>query len=136
MEIFSQVIYGDTDSVMVKFGTETVPDSMELGKEAAAYVSEYFTKPIKLEFEKVRRYAVNNFFSSWMEFQLGWIIQSRKCQHGRTLKHFKIALKVGILWCKFQQLIISVQIELYLVLIVFVISNFKGKFLESRNFIV
>ncbi|XP_057299818.1 DNA polymerase delta catalytic subunit-like [Hydractinia symbiolongicarpus] len=49
----AKVIYGDTDSVMVKFGTETVPDSMELGKEAAAYVSEYFTKPIKLEFEKV-----------------------------------------------------------------------------------
>ena len=49
-----QVIYGDTDSVMVKFGVESVAESMELGKEAASYVSGHFIKPIKLEFEKVR----------------------------------------------------------------------------------
>ena len=48
-----QVIYGDTDSVMVKFGPDNVPDSMELGKEAAEYVSKHFVSPIKLEFEKV-----------------------------------------------------------------------------------
>lgn len=48
-----QVIYGDTDSVMVKFGVESVAESMELGKEAASYVSGHFVKPIKLEFEKV-----------------------------------------------------------------------------------
>jgi len=48
-----QVIYGDTDSVMVKFGVESVAESMELGKEAASYVSGHFIKPIKLEFEKV-----------------------------------------------------------------------------------
>ena len=47
------VIYGDTDSVMVKFGTSDIAESMRLGKEAAAYVSEHFIKPIKLEFEKV-----------------------------------------------------------------------------------
>lgn len=50
---FEQVIYGDTDSVMVKFGTETVAASMELGKEAASYVTSQFVQPIKLEFEKV-----------------------------------------------------------------------------------
>ena len=33
------VIYGDTDSVMVKFGTNKIDEAMELGKEAAAYVS-------------------------------------------------------------------------------------------------
>nr|BAO20830.1 DNA polymerase delta catalytic subunit [Branchinella kugenumaensis] len=49
----AKVIYGDTDSVMVKFGVETVADAMVLGKEAAEYVSEKFVKPIKLEFEKV-----------------------------------------------------------------------------------
>mmetsp|Transcript_23152 Transcript_23152/g.17563 ORF Transcript_23152/g.17563 Transcript_23152/m.17563 type:complete len:146 (+) Transcript_23152:1254-1691(+) len=49
----SQVIYGDTDSVMVKFGVETIEEAMALGKEAAAYVSTFFTPPIKLEFEKV-----------------------------------------------------------------------------------
>lgn len=49
----SVVIYGDTDSVMVKFGVETVAEAMELGREAAAFVSKHFVSPIKLEFEKV-----------------------------------------------------------------------------------
>jgi len=48
-----KVIYGDTDSVMVKFGTEDIEESMRLGREAAAYVSTQFIDPIKLEFEKV-----------------------------------------------------------------------------------
>ena len=38
---------------MVCFGPDTVPDSMELGREAAAFVSQKFVNPIKLEFEKV-----------------------------------------------------------------------------------
>merc|ERR1719433_1107416 len=49
----SQVIYGDTDSVMVKFGVETVEEAMRFGQEAADMVSQTFIKPIKLEFEKV-----------------------------------------------------------------------------------
>jgi DNA polymerase delta subunit 1 len=49
----AQVIYGDTDSVMVKFGVDDLPTAMKLGEEAAAYVSSKFIKPIKLEFEKV-----------------------------------------------------------------------------------
>ena len=52
-EFDCDVIYGDTDSVMVKFGTKDIEESMRLGKEAAAYVSTYFINPIKLEFEKV-----------------------------------------------------------------------------------
>lgn len=52
-EFDSQVIYGDTDSVMVKFGTSDIAKAMELGKEAAAFVSKHFIQPIKLEFEKV-----------------------------------------------------------------------------------
>ena len=47
------VIYGDTDSVMVKFGVETVKEAMELGREASKFVSSTFIKPINLEFEKV-----------------------------------------------------------------------------------
>lgn len=47
------VIYGDTDSVMVKFGTKSLEKSMELGRDAAEFVSTKFIKPIKLEFEKV-----------------------------------------------------------------------------------
>ncbi|KAL4224603.1 DNA polymerase delta catalytic subunit [Mactra antiquata] len=49
----AKVIYGDTDSVMCKFGVDNVADAMELGQEAAEYISEKFIKPIKLEFEKV-----------------------------------------------------------------------------------
>lgn len=47
------VIYGDTDSVMVKFGVKTLEEAMELGREAADFVTSKFVKPIKLEFEKV-----------------------------------------------------------------------------------
>eukprot|EP00435_Cladocopium_sp_Y103_P014744 s3498_g3.t1 len=49
----AQVIYGDTDSVMVKFGVDDVAEAMRLGQEAADMVSATFIKPIKLEFEKV-----------------------------------------------------------------------------------
>lgn len=49
----SLVIYGDTDSVMVKFPTSSVEEAMKLGREAAQYVSTFFHKPISLEFEKV-----------------------------------------------------------------------------------
>jgi DNA polymerase delta subunit 1 len=47
------VIYGDTDSVMIKFGVDDLPTAMDLGREAAEFVSSKFIKPIKLEFEKV-----------------------------------------------------------------------------------
>jgi len=49
----AKVIYGDTDSVMVRFGVKTVAEAMKLGHEAAIGVTESFIKPIKLEFEKV-----------------------------------------------------------------------------------
>ena len=49
----AKVIYGDTDSVMVKFGVKDLAEAMKLGEEAATYVSSKFIKPIKLEFEKV-----------------------------------------------------------------------------------
>ena len=49
----ADVVYGDTDSVMVNFGTPTVAETMPLAVEAAAAVSAIFPPPIKLEFEKV-----------------------------------------------------------------------------------
>lgn len=50
----AEVIYGDTDSVMVRFGVETVADAMKLGKEAAQNITKnLFVNPISLEFEKV-----------------------------------------------------------------------------------
>ena len=39
-----QVIYGDTDSVMVQFGVSKVEDAMKLGREAADYISGTFIK--------------------------------------------------------------------------------------------
>jgi DNA polymerase delta subunit 1 len=49
----AEVIYGDTDSVMVKFGPPTVEEAMPLALRAAGEVSAKFPHPIKLEFEKV-----------------------------------------------------------------------------------
>lgn len=49
----AEVIYGDTDSVMVKFGVDTVEEAMKLGREAAQLITQTFPPPIKLEFEKV-----------------------------------------------------------------------------------
>uniref|UniRef100_A0A0N5BA09 DNA polymerase n=1 Tax=Strongyloides papillosus TaxID=174720 RepID=A0A0N5BA09_STREA len=51
--IDSIVVYGDTDSVMIKFGVKTVAEAMELGAHAAKEISKTFKDPIKLEFEKV-----------------------------------------------------------------------------------
>jgi DNA polymerase delta subunit 1 len=52
-KIDAEVIYGDTDSVMVRTGVATVADAIKIGKEAAVLVSKKFRHPIKLEFEKV-----------------------------------------------------------------------------------
>lgn len=49
----ADVVYGDTDSVMVKFGCKTVAEAMPLAEKAAEEVSKIFPRPIKLEFEKV-----------------------------------------------------------------------------------
>ena len=49
----AEVIYGDTDSVMIRFGFPDVATCMEYGKLASRIISEKFISPIKLEFEKV-----------------------------------------------------------------------------------
>ncbi|KDQ18974.1 hypothetical protein BOTBODRAFT_28455 [Botryobasidium botryosum FD-172 SS1] len=49
----AEVIYGDTDSVMIRFGPKDLETTMALGSEAAAWVTTKFINPIKLEFEKV-----------------------------------------------------------------------------------
>lgn len=48
----ARVIYGDTDSVMIKFGSPDLADTMKVGAEAATYITGHFVKPINLEFEK------------------------------------------------------------------------------------
>lgn len=42
---------------MVKLGVNTVQEAMNIGTEAAAWVSSHFVPPIKLEFEKVHEKA-------------------------------------------------------------------------------
>ena len=49
----AQVIYGDTDSVMVKVDKMSLEDVFQLGSQAAAFITSHFTKPIELEFENV-----------------------------------------------------------------------------------
>ncbi len=49
----SLIVYGDTDSVMVRFGYPDMETCFRLGQEAADYVTTKFKAPIKLEFEKV-----------------------------------------------------------------------------------
>ncbi|TPX37785.1 DNA-directed DNA polymerase [Synchytrium endobioticum] len=49
----AKVVYGDTDSVMVKFGVPSVEEAMQLGREAAQQVTKEFKPPINLDFEKV-----------------------------------------------------------------------------------
>ncbi|KAK1443519.1 DNA polymerase catalytic subunit [Babesia gibsoni] len=51
----AKVVYGDTDSVMINFGTKEIARAIELGTEAAARITEKETKPITLAFEKVYR---------------------------------------------------------------------------------
>ena len=49
----AKVIYGDTDSVMIKFGVKTLKEALQLGIESSEFVTKHFKKPIKIEFEKV-----------------------------------------------------------------------------------
>jgi DNA polymerase delta subunit 1 len=52
----AQVIYGDTDSVMIYLGPEETIDvetAIKYGREAAACITGKFINPINLEFEKV-----------------------------------------------------------------------------------
>ena len=48
----AKVLYGDTDSVMIKFGPKDLETCMSLGKEAAKLVTPLFPRPIELAWEK------------------------------------------------------------------------------------
>jgi DNA polymerase delta subunit 1 len=49
----AKVIYGDTDSVMIRFGVDNLKDAMALGRIGAELVTKEFIRPINLDFEKV-----------------------------------------------------------------------------------
>ncbi|EEP80002.1 DNA polymerase delta catalytic subunit [Uncinocarpus reesii 1704] len=79
----AKVIYGDTDSVMVKFGVQELSEAMKLGQEAADFVSAKFLKPIKLEFEKASSGRIQTSMIKWIakvlklfdETTAGWFKQ-------------------------------------------------------------
>lgn len=75
------VIYGDTDSVMVHFRVKDIGRAMELGREAAEFVSKTFVKPIKLEFEKVAAHHEES-----MHVALNWCPNSRVLKSGMTFR--------------------------------------------------
>ena len=70
----SVTIYGDTDSVMVKFaGVTDMETAIARGKEAAALLTERFQPPIRLEFEKV--------FWPFLSISYVWVFV-HVCVHG------------------------------------------------------
>jgi len=51
-EFGGEVIYGDTDSIFIKFKTKSLSESIELGKQAAARITSLCRKAHKIEYEK------------------------------------------------------------------------------------
>lgn len=51
-EFGGQVIYGDTDSIFIKFPTKDLSESIELGKKAADRITSLCRKPYRIEYEK------------------------------------------------------------------------------------
>lgn len=50
----AQVIYAQTDSVFVQFQGASIDEAIALGTQAADIVSQAFTSPMVLKFERVR----------------------------------------------------------------------------------
>jgi DNA polymerase elongation subunit (family B) len=51
-EFGGEVIYGDTDSIFIKFPTKDLAESIELGKKSAEKITSLCRKPYKIEYEK------------------------------------------------------------------------------------
>jgi len=51
-EFGGDVIYGDTDSIFIKFATKDLAESISLGQQSAARITELCRKPYKIEYEK------------------------------------------------------------------------------------
>jgi DNA polymerase elongation subunit (family B) len=51
-EFGGEVIYGDTDSIFIKFATKNLAESIELGKKAAERITSLGRKAHKIEYEK------------------------------------------------------------------------------------
>ena len=51
-EFGGEVVYGDTDSIFIKFQTKDLAESIELGKKAADRITSLCRKPYRIEYEK------------------------------------------------------------------------------------
>jgi len=51
-EFKGEIIYGDTDSIFIKFPTKDLQESMDLAKKAAERITSLCRKPYKIEYEK------------------------------------------------------------------------------------
>lgn len=51
-EFGGEIIYGDTDSIFIKFMTKDLRESIELAKKAANRITELCRRPYKIEYEK------------------------------------------------------------------------------------
>jgi len=51
-EFGGEVIYGDTDSIFIKFPVTDLASSIELGKKTASRITELCRRPYKIEYEK------------------------------------------------------------------------------------
>ena len=51
-EFNGEIVYGDTDSVFIKFPTKDLAESMELAKRSADRITSLCRKPYKIEYEK------------------------------------------------------------------------------------
>jgi DNA polymerase elongation subunit (family B) len=51
-EFGGEIVYGDTDSIFIKFQTKDLAESIELGKKAAERITSLCRRPYKIEYEK------------------------------------------------------------------------------------
>jgi len=51
-EFNGEIIYGDTDSIFIKFPTRDLAESIKLGQQSAARITSLCRKPYKIEYEK------------------------------------------------------------------------------------
>jgi DNA polymerase elongation subunit (family B) len=51
-EFGGEIVYGDTDSIFIKFMTKSLPESIDLAKKAADRITSLCRKPYKIEYEK------------------------------------------------------------------------------------
>lgn len=88
---FGQIVYGDTDSVMVHMGPITLTDTVRVGKLIAAACTSKFDKPCKLEFEaiKLRSEFINK--KRYMALQIESFIEGERMED--AIKRAKLHMK-------------------------------------------